>query len=102
MSLLRVPPQGGQRQRRLARARLTIETRESWTMQRTIDLPITVIATDRAGMERGLDHAVAVARARALHEGRQGILVTRHDYNAFTVDLSDAVPFGLTREHQDW
>jgi hypothetical protein len=102
MSLLQVPSRGGQRQRRPARARLTIETRESRTMQRTIDLPITVIATDRAGMERGLDEAAAVARTRALHEGRQGILVTRHDYYAFTVDLSDDVPFGLTREHQNW
>lgn len=81
---------------------LTIETRESRTMQRTIDLPITVIATDRAGMESGLDEAVAVARTRALHEGRQGILVTRHDYYAFTVGLSDDVPFGLTREYQNW
>ncbi|NHW49222.1 hypothetical protein HAV21_20395 [Paenarthrobacter sp. MSM-2-10-13] len=67
-----------------------------------MDLPITVIATDRAGMERGLDEAVAVARTRALHQGRQGILVTRHDYKSFTVALSDAVPFGLTREHQNW
>lgn len=81
---------------------LTIETRESRTMQRTIDLPITVIATDRAGMESGLDEAVAVARTRALHEGRQGILVTRHDYYAFTVGLSDDVPFNLTREYQNW
>jgi hypothetical protein len=71
-------------------------------MQTTIDLPITVTATDRAGMERLLDEAVAAAKARACHEGRQGILVTRQDYGTFKVDLSDAVPFGLTREHQDW
>ena len=71
-------------------------------MQRTIDLPIPVFATDRAGMERGLDEAVAVARARAMHEGRQGILVTRHDYKSFTVALTDAVPFSLTHEHQNW
>lgn len=71
-------------------------------METTIDLPITVIASDRAGMERGLDEAVTVARGRALHQGRQGILVTRHAYDSFTVDLSDVVPFGLIREHQDW
>jgi hypothetical protein len=53
-------------------------------------------------MERQLDQAVTIAKTRAMHERRQGILVTRHDYNSFTVDLSEAVPFGLTREHQDW
>lgn len=71
-------------------------------MQTTIDIPITVIATDHADLERRLDKAVTAARERALHEGRQGILVTRHDYDSFTVDLSDEVPFGLTREHDDW
>lgn len=53
-------------------------------------------------MERKLDEAVDAARARAMHEGRQGILVTRHDYGVLTVTLSDAVPFGQTREHEDW
>lgn len=71
-------------------------------MKTTIDLPIAVSVTDRASMERQLDQAVTIAKTRAMHEGRQGILVTRHDYNSFTVDLSEAVPFGLTREHQDW
>lgn len=37
-----------------------------------------------------------------MHKGRQGILVTRHAYGSFTVALSDIVPFGLTREHQEW
>lgn len=71
-------------------------------MKTTISLPIAFTAVDRASMERQLDDAVAVARAQAAIEGRQGILVTRHDYSSFTVALSDAVPFGLTREHQDW
>jgi hypothetical protein len=67
----------------------------------TIDLPIAVNVTDRASMERQLDQDVTIAKTQAMHEGRQGILVTRHDYNSFTVDLSEAVPFGLTREHRD-
>ncbi|MDD1475390.1 MULTISPECIES: hypothetical protein [Micrococcaceae] len=71
-------------------------------MKPTIDLPIAFTATDRTGMERQLDEAVSVARTLAMHEGRLGILVTRHDCDSFTVDLSDAVPFGLTLEHQDW
>jgi hypothetical protein len=63
---------------------------------------IAITATDRSSMDRQLDEAVAVARSRAMREGRQGILVTRHAYDSFTVSLSDAVPFGLTLEHQDW
>lgn len=53
-------------------------------------------------MERRLDEAVAVAREQAMHARRQGILVTRHSHDSFTVSLSDAVPFGLTCERQDW
>lgn len=68
---------------------------------RTIELTIAVIAVDRADMERQLDEAVTVARKRAMYDRRQGILVTRHDYDSFTVALTDAVPFGLTREQQD-
>jgi len=71
-------------------------------MKTTIDLPMAFTATDRGSMERQLDEAVDAALTQALHEGRQGILVTQHDPASFTVDLSDVVPFGLTREHQDW
>lgn len=71
-------------------------------MDAAVDLKIPVTATDRATMEKRLDEAVAVARTRAMQEGRRGILVTRHNHESFTVALSDAVPFGLTREHQDW
>jgi hypothetical protein len=66
------------------------------------DLTIAVTATDRTSMERQLEEAVSVAKTRALREGRRGILVSRHDFDSFTVALSDAVPFGITREHQDW
>lgn len=71
-------------------------------MRSTLDLTIVVTAIDRASMDRRLDEAVAVARAEAMHERRQGILVTRHGFDSFTVALSDAVPFGQTREHQDF
>jgi len=71
-------------------------------MTTTVDFPIAVVATDRASMERQLDEAVATALTQAMHEGGRGILVTQHDNDSFTVDLSDAVPFGLTREHKEW
>lgn len=71
-------------------------------MQTTVELPIAVTATDRISMERRLDEAVSLALTRAMSEGRQGILVTQHNHVSFTVDLSDEVPFGLTREYQAW
>ncbi|WP_082506647.1 hypothetical protein [Arthrobacter sp. Leaf337] len=71
-------------------------------MKTIVDLPIAVTAEDSASMERQLDEAVAIAKARAMQERRHGILVTRHAYGSFTVAVSDAVPFGLTRESQDW
>jgi hypothetical protein len=84
-------------------SRPTIEKNEKdRTMRTALGLTMAITATDRSGMERQLDEAVAVARTRAMREGRQGILVTRHAYDSFTVALSDAVPFGVTLEHQDW
>jgi hypothetical protein len=66
------------------------------------DYTIAITAADRASMERQLDEAVTHAKAQALQGGQQGILVTRINLNSFTVTLSDTVPFGLTRERQDW
>lgn len=71
-------------------------------MRTALDLTMAITATDRASMERQLDEAVAVAKTTAIREGRQGILVTTHAHDSFTGPLSDAVPFGLTLEHQDW
>lgn len=71
-------------------------------MTTALDLTMAIVATDRDSRDRQLDAAVAVARTRAMREGRRGILVTRHAYDSFTVALSDDVPFGLTLEHQDW
>lgn len=63
----------------------------------------TIQVADRASIDRELDTAVAALREQALHERRRcGILVTRQGPDSFTVALSDAVPFGLTREKQDW
>lgn len=67
-----------------------------------IDLEIAVTVTDRANMEGRIDEAVAIAKSWAMEERCRGILVTRHGRGSFTVALSDAVPFGLTREHQKW
>lgn len=71
-------------------------------MNETSEVRLTITATDRKSLDRQLDAAVAIAREQAMPEGRRGILVTRHGPDAFTVALSDDVPFGLTREQQDW
>lgn len=67
------------------------------------DAPITITASSRSELEQRLEDAVSVARQRAITSGRrEGILVTRHDYNVFTVVLDSTVPFGLTMEHEQW
>ena len=67
-----------------------------------MNFPLTLTVSDRQSMDSELEAAVSAAKAHALLSKRHGILVTRHGANEFTVDLSDAVPFGLTREHQAW
>jgi len=66
------------------------------------DFPLTLTVADRQSMDSELDAAVTAAAAFALAGKRHGILVTRIGADTFTVDLSEAVPFGLTREHQAW
>jgi F420-0:gamma-glutamyl ligase len=67
-----------------------------------MNFPLTLTIADRQSMDSELDAAVTAAKAQALAEKRHGILVTRHGVDKFTVALSEAVPFGLTREHQAW
>lgn len=71
-------------------------------MSTTFDGPIPVRATDRSNLDRQLDDAVTIAMRRAIRSGQQGILVTRHRHDFFTVALSNEVPFGLTRERTAW
>ena len=67
-----------------------------------MNFPLTLTVADRHSMDAELDAAVTAAKACALEGKRHGILVTRLGADKFTVDLSEAVPFGLTREHQAW
>ncbi|MFK4639474.1 hypothetical protein [Paenarthrobacter histidinolovorans] len=45
-----------------------------------------------------LDRALGTARFKAAMEGKQGILVTRHDFCRFSVRLTSTVPFGAIHE----
>lgn len=67
-----------------------------------MNFPLTVTVADRQSMDSELDAAVSAAKAHALAGKQHGILVTRHAADKFTVALSEAVPFGMTREHQAW
>lgn len=58
----------------------------------------TLRITDRRDLESNLDHAVADAIQRALVNPGKGILVTRHDHETFTIELTDRVEAGLIRE----
>ncbi|WP_458782324.1 hypothetical protein [Arthrobacter sp. D3-16] len=59
---------------------------------------LTVTATDPDSRNLELDAAVAAMEKQAILDGYRGILVRRHTPQNFTVELSDEVPFGLTRE----
>lgn len=66
----------------------------------TTDLIAEIAATPASTLEDELNTAVDKARAKAMTKGRHGILVTRHGYNFFTVELSPEVPYGLTQERE--
>ncbi len=60
---------------------------------------LTVAATDRETRDLELNAAVAAMREQAIIDGQQGILVTRHTPETYTIELSKSVPFGFTHEH---
>lgn len=58
-------------------------------------------AMNREHMEQQINTAVDTLRVHAMNH-REGILVTRHTYDSFTVELCRSVPAGLTRESWSW
>ncbi len=53
---------------------------------------------DKAELYERLDAAGAAAHADALIRKGMGVLVTRHEFDRFSVALSPNVPFGITQE----
>jgi hypothetical protein len=67
---------------------------------KTTELIAEITATRASTLEHELNTAVDKAREKAMTDGRHGILVTRHGYSSFTVELSPEVPYGLTQERE--
>jgi hypothetical protein len=61
-----------------------------------VRVPIAAVVDDC------LNSAVNMARQFASTTGLCGILVTRHAHDTYTVAVSEAVPFGETRERLDF
>lgn len=58
---------------------------------------IDIHANTRQVLEERLEAAVKHLQEAAMLTGACGILVTRHNPGSYTVELSDQVPFGMTR-----
>jgi hypothetical protein len=73
-------------------------------MIRTVDdgLSYLVRVPNAAVVDDYLNSAVNMARQFASTTGLCGILVTRHAHDTYTVAVSEAVPFGETRERLDF
>jgi hypothetical protein len=64
----------------------------------TICYAVKVTITHRKELENELDRAVEGAIGEALKDAGRGVLVTRHDHQTFTVELTHDVPHGTISE----
>lgn len=61
---------------------------------------VQVGITDGRELESELDRAVEEAIQEALKNPGRGVMVTRHDHQTFTVELSHDIPHGTISERQ--
>jgi uncharacterized alkaline shock family protein YloU len=59
---------------------------------------VVVRINQRKELEEELDRAVQGAVQEALKNPGRGVLVTRHDHQKYTVELSSDVPYGMISE----
>ncbi|WP_437773645.1 hypothetical protein [Arthrobacter sp. KNU40] len=60
---------------------------------------IEIRVKSRHALDDRLEAAVQDLKEAAMRSRTCGILITRHQPGQYTAELSDQVPFGLTREH---
>ncbi|MCA4133466.1 hypothetical protein [Arthrobacter sp. M4] len=65
------------------------------------ELVLEITADDASTIQQDLNAAEEIALESAM-ELRHGILVTQHDFNSYTVEVSREVPFGETQEVREW
>lgn len=65
-------------------------------------LPTNIKIDSRVSLEIELNHVVERTIQSALTSPGAGILVTRHDQQTFTVEISAEVPFGVIAERDLW
>jgi len=63
---------------------------------------LEVTATNPKELEHQLSLAEKDAMALATEVGAHGILITRHGAASFCIEITDAVPYGLTLERSHW
>lgn len=63
-----------------------------------VESPILIHVTSRRALDDRLELAVKKLQAEAMQARANGILVTRHKPDTYTVRLSAQVPFGITLE----
>lgn len=64
----------------------------------TLTERIDIYVNNRNDLDDRLAAAVRDLQETALCAGTRGILITRHQPGHYTAELSDQVPFGMTRE----
>lgn len=67
------------------------------------ELILKIRVDRRADLDAMLDAGVNLLRKRTKSlDSVRGILVTRHSPSDFTLEIHPDVPFGTTREKQEW
>jgi hypothetical protein len=64
----------------------------------TMQLTLEVNCSAASELAVAVDTALALVENVAAVQGMHGVLLTRHDYQRFTLEVSADVPFGLTIE----
>lgn len=64
----------------------------------TLTERIEIQVNSRQALDDRLEAAVRDLQETALQARTRGILITRHQPGHYTAELSDQVPFGMTRE----
>jgi hypothetical protein len=63
-----------------------------------MQLRLEVNCSAASELAAAVDTALTFVENMAVAQGMHGVLLTRHDYQRFTLEVSPEVPFGLTIE----